>query len=229
MNYYNYFTEVEDHFRRARNSGMFMMSPLDWALVESWKDSGVPLDAVLRGIDRAFEKYHARRRRRGSTINSVAYCAQEVIRAARQKLQVRAVAAQRPRPGFEQAAVAKFLSERVAELRGLAAKESPGREVFAQTAATLEGLAADASAGKLDDLEGVEQRLTALEDRVVGVAAGALSESQLLALRRELDAQLKPYRRKMTSEHLSMLEQRFMRRRSLEELGLSRLSLFYVE
>ncbi len=228
MNYYNYFTEVEDHFRRARNSGMFIMSPLDWALVESWKDAGVPLDAVLRGIDSAFEKYHARRRR-GSTINSVAYCAQEVIRAARQKLQVRAVAAQRPRPGFEQAAVAKFLTERVAELRGLAAKESPGREVFAQTAATLEGLAAAAATGRLDDLEEVEQRLTALEDRVVGVAAGALSESQLLALRRELDAQLKPYRRKMTSEHLSMLEQRFMRRRSLEELGLSRLSLFYVE
>lgn len=228
MNYYNYFTEVEEHFQRARNSGMFMMSPLDWALVESWKDAGIPLDAVLRGIDRAFEKYHARRRR-ASTVNSVAYCAQEVIRAGRQKLQVRAVAAQRLPPGFEQAALAGFLQERVAELRELAAKDSPGRKVFEQTASTLESLAEDAVAGRLDDLEEVEQRLTALEDRVMGVAAGALSEERLLALRRELEAQLKPYRRKMTSQHISMLEQRFMRRRSLEELGLSRLSLFYVE
>ena len=83
MQYYNYFTEVEDRFRLARNSGMFMMSPLDWVLVESWKDAGVPLAAVLKGIDRAFEKYHAAKRRRFSTVNSVAYCTQEVLGAAR--------------------------------------------------------------------------------------------------------------------------------------------------
>jgi len=60
-NYFNYFTEVEDHFRVARGTGLFMMSTLDWALVESWKNAGVPLEAVLRGIDAAFEKWRARR------------------------------------------------------------------------------------------------------------------------------------------------------------------------
>ena len=55
-NYFNYFTEVEDHFRKARGTGLFLMSPIDWALVESWKNGGIPLEAVLRGIDASFEK-----------------------------------------------------------------------------------------------------------------------------------------------------------------------------
>src|SRR4029077_1142972 len=56
LNYFNYFTEIEEHFQRARGTSLFLLSPLDWALVESWKNSGVPLEAVLRGIDAAFEK-----------------------------------------------------------------------------------------------------------------------------------------------------------------------------
>ena len=56
-NYFNYFTEVEEHFQRARGSSLFLFSPLDWALIETWKDAGVPLEAVLRGIDVAFEKW----------------------------------------------------------------------------------------------------------------------------------------------------------------------------
>ena len=61
INYFNYFTETEEHFQRARGTSLFLLSPLDWALVESWKNSGVPLEAVLRGIDVAFEKWRARR------------------------------------------------------------------------------------------------------------------------------------------------------------------------
>ncbi len=36
-NYFNYFTEIEEHFQRARGTGLFLLSPLDWALIESWK------------------------------------------------------------------------------------------------------------------------------------------------------------------------------------------------
>lgn len=228
MNYFNYFTEVEEHFRNARNSGMFMMSPIDWALVETWKDAGIPLDAVLKGIDRAFEKYHARKRRL-STVNSVAYCTQEILRAARQVGQVRTVAAQRAPSGPGAPSLAAFFRERASELRRVAREGRTGSEVFNQTASTLEGLAGEADAGRLDNLEALEQRLTVLEDRVFGAATSALAEDQLLAARREFDAQLKPYRRKLRAEQIAMLERRFMRRRSLEELGLSRLSLFYAE
>ena len=227
MNYYNYFTEIEDHFRQARRSGMFMLSPLDWALIESWKDGGVPLEAVLRGIDRAFAKYHARRRRHG-TVNSVAYCTQEVLSAARDLAAAGTVPAQAVRPGLDADQLAEFFDKRLEELRGLAAKPSPGQEVFAGAISALSEMAAQARAGGLDDLEAAEQRLTVLEDRVVAAAMTAVSEEQLLAMRRDLDDQLKPYRRKMSAEQIGMMEQRFMRRRSLEQLGLSRLSLFYA-
>lgn len=227
-NYFNYFTEVEERFRQARDSSMFYLSPLDWALVETWKDSGIPLEAVLKGIDRAFEAYHARRRR-PTTVNSVAYCSQQVMRAAQENLQSVAVQAQAVPPGFEDAALEDFFLSRVRPLRRLAGRGGPGAEVFGQTADALERLDEDAAAGRLDDLEEVERRLTALEDRVVGVAAGALSQDQMLSMRRELDAQLKPYRRKLAAAEIVMLEQKFLRRRSMEELGIPRLSLFYVE
>ena len=58
-NYFNYFTEIEEHFQRRRGSGL-LLSTLDWALIETWKDSGIALEAVLRGIDSTFDRYDAR-------------------------------------------------------------------------------------------------------------------------------------------------------------------------
>ena len=80
-NYFNYFTEIEEHFQRARATGLFLLSPLDWALIESWKNSGIPLEAVLKGIDDAFEKWRSRKTKR-RLVNSLAYCAQAVLEAA---------------------------------------------------------------------------------------------------------------------------------------------------
>ena len=82
MNYFNYFTEIEEHFQRARGTSLFLLSPLDWALVESWKNSGVPLEAVLRGIDEAFEKWRARKVKT-QMVNSLAFCAQAVLTEAK--------------------------------------------------------------------------------------------------------------------------------------------------
>src|SRR3989442_458931 len=80
-NYFNYFTEVEEHFQRVRGTGLFLLSPLDWALIETWKDAGVPLEAVLRGIEAAFEKWRQRKNRR-QAVNSLAYCTQAVMAEA---------------------------------------------------------------------------------------------------------------------------------------------------
>ena len=82
MNYFNYFTEVEEHFQRARGTSLFLLSPLDWALLESWKNAGVPLEAVLRGIDEAFEKWRSRKVKT-QMVNSLAFCAQAVLTEAR--------------------------------------------------------------------------------------------------------------------------------------------------
>src|SRR5581483_10450173 len=79
-NYFNYFTEIEEHFQRRRGS-ILLLSTLDWALIETWKEAGVPLEAVLRGIDAAFDAYD-RQPRKTRKVNSLAFCSQEVLAAA---------------------------------------------------------------------------------------------------------------------------------------------------
>jgi hypothetical protein len=82
LNYFNYFTEIEDRFQQRRGS-ILLLSTLDWALIETWREAGIPLEAVLRGIDAAFDKYEARQKRaRMRRINGLAWCAQAVIEAA---------------------------------------------------------------------------------------------------------------------------------------------------
>src|SRR6266536_1694176 len=63
LNYFNYFTEVEDAFVRRRAKHLFL-SPMDWALIESWKELGIPLHIVLRGIEKAFDSWEAKPRKR---------------------------------------------------------------------------------------------------------------------------------------------------------------------
>src|ERR1051326_803245 len=75
LNYFNYFTEIEDAFIRRRGKHL-LLSPMDWALIESWKEMGVPLHVALRGIERAFDSYEARPRHR--SVKSLMYCQEEV-------------------------------------------------------------------------------------------------------------------------------------------------------
>src|ERR1700683_3286558 len=79
-NYFNYFTEIEEQFRRRRGGGL-LLTTLDWALIETWKDAGIPLEAALRGIDEAFDRYE-QRPSKTRKVNSLAYCAQAVLSAA---------------------------------------------------------------------------------------------------------------------------------------------------
>ncbi len=231
MNYFSYFTEVEERFQQARGSGLFLLSPLDWALLETWKESGVPLEAALAGIDRAFEKYH-KRKRKFRMVNSVAYCTQEVLEAAREMAQgdSRAEPAERAAgQGFEPARIAAYLTENAAQVRRAAAELSPGAaESLGETVSSLEQLAAAAAAGDMDELEAVEQRLTVMEERMLATAKQGLSEDDLLAIRREMDAALAPYRSKMQASQLDLLERQYQQRATLEKAGLPRLSLYYM-
>lgn len=217
MNYFNYFTETEEHFQRARGTSLFLLSPLDWALLESWKNSGVPLEAVLRGIDAAFEKWRGRKVKT-QMVNSLAFCAQAVLSEA----QIMAEGAPaRPR---QESAPPFTVDELRAYLEGNAAGLPAGYE---QIAASLGKLAAEADR-HYGDLEGLEQRLTVVEEKMIGAARAQQSEEQALESRRDLDRQLRPYRGKMTADQLSMLEKQYLERHLLEQSGLPRLSLFYM-
>ena len=81
-NYFNYFTEIEERFQQRRGA-FLLLSTLDWALIETWREAGIPLEAALRGIDAAFDKYESRQKRaRMQRINGLAWCAQAVMQAA---------------------------------------------------------------------------------------------------------------------------------------------------
>jgi hypothetical protein len=219
-NYFNYFTEVEEHFQKARGTCLFLLSSLDWALVESWKNSGVPLEAVLRGIDTAFEKWRGRKVKT-QMVNSLAFCAQAVMTEAQVMAGAVPSRVKESAPPFPIDDLRRFFAGNSEALRRI------GNPAFQEIAAALDRLA-----GELDrhfeNLEELERHLAALEDKMVAAARVAQTDEQLVAARRELDLQLRPYRGKMSTEQLAMLEKQYLERRLLEESGLPRLSLFYL-
>lgn len=219
-NYFNYFTEIEERFQKARGTSLFLMSPLDWALVETWKNAGVPLTAVLRGIDAAFEKWRSKKNRT-QMVNSLAYCSQAVLAEAQIMAGVAAPATSRKEQAapFSLEELEAYLRANVTELRKQAGYE--------EIAGAMERLAGEAQ-NVYRDLEDLERRLTALEDKMIAIARTRQTDEQILKARRELDLQLKPYRGKMTAEQLTMLEKQYLDRHLLESAGLPRLSLFYL-
>ncbi len=220
VNYFNYFTEIEEHFQRARGTGLFLMSPLDWALIESWKDSGVPLEAVLKGIDAAFEKWRSRKQKRRS-INSLAYCTQAVIEATQRTPASRERTGNTGEAPFTSDQLASYLNEAVAAIR-----QKP-EAAFGEIASALEAILQHVPE-HLANLEELERRLTALEEKLVAHVRTLQTDEDLYSLRVALDRELRPYRGKMTAEQLSMLEHRYLDTALLQRAHLPRLSLFYL-
>jgi len=221
-NYFNYFTEIEEHFQRTRGTGLFLVSPLDWALIETWKESGVPLAAVLRGIDEAFAKWRSRKSK-VQAINSLAYCAQAVLTAAQAMAGVAPAgpASKTISAPFEMEEIKSYLEGNAAALR------RPGDPVYDEIASVLDGLAADVEA-QASDLQQLDQRLTALEEKMLAVLRSRQDDEELFRARRELDRQLGPYRGKMTAEQIMLLEKKYLDQRLLDAAQLPRLSLFYI-
>ena len=219
-NYFNYFTEIETHFQQVRGTSLFLLSPIDWALIESWKNAGVPLEAVLRGIDIAFEKWRGRKKKT-QMVNSLTFCAQAVLTEAQIMAgTAKPSAARESAPPFPVDDLRAYLERNAAAVRAAGAD-------YAGVASALERLAAEVER-HYHDLENLERHLTVLEEKSIATARSRQSEEQLLDARRELDAQLRPYRSKMSAEHLALLEKQYLERSLLEKAGLPRLSLFYM-
>lgn len=239
LNYFNYFTEIEEHFWRKRGAHL-LVSPLDWAILETWQKSQIPLEAVLRGIDRAFESYaRSRRGAGGRPLKSLAYCADAVLEAAQEMQEASAgagpttaapAAAKEP---FSRDELMRFLDEHKEKLRACARKHSAGDshltkqlEEAAKALAEMQTLLD--SPAKLD-LEDFERRLTIIDEKLTAALNSAADSEALLAIRREMDRALAPYRRKMAAEQLAMIERQYIRKRLFENYGLPRLSLYYLK
>lgn len=221
FNYFNYFTEIEEHFQRARGTSLFLLSPLDWALIESWKNSGVPLEAVLRGIDLAFEKWRAKRSR-VQMVNSIAYCTQAVIAEAQRMADGGPTPAMPPQASpFEAGELRRYIEANAEAIR------RGGCPEFQPVADSLDQIAAESQLSA--DLETLEQRLTVLEQRLIAIARSRQSDQQALKARQDLESHLRPWRSKMTGPQIAMLQTQFLDRATLEAAGLPRLSLFYLK
>lgn len=228
QNYFNYFTEIEERFQQRRGS-ILLLSTLDWALIETWREAGIPLEAVLRGIDDAFDKYDARKARaRMRSINGLAWCAQAVMEAT-EALKEASVGTQpesgatETAPGFEKERIAAHLNDCAAQLERTSLSGLPN-EVAQQTAMRLRELASAAPW----NLEALERNLTVMEEKLVSALNATASEADLLALREESARELAPYRGRMKIEQIRQVEQQFLRKRLLEKYDLPRLSLFYM-
>ncbi len=235
-NYFNYFTEIEEHFQR-RWGGILRLSPLDWVLMETWRDAGIPLEAVLRGIDVTFEHYE-RRPSKTRKINGLGFCSQEILAAA-EDMKEAAVGtaagdpAPAPKPsagqGFEPEVVAPFLRRNADLLEAAKLPEGGGVSALAlQAAKTLRHLAEEIEKKPAARLEDLERRLTVLEEKLFAMLLASTPDEEIVTVRAEADRDLAPYRRKMSAAQIDQLQKQYVHKRLLEKFGLPRLSLFYL-
>ncbi|HEX4581178.1 MAG TPA: hypothetical protein VH139_03915 [Acidobacteriaceae bacterium] len=222
QNYVNYFTEIEEHFQRRRGS-ILLLSTLDWALIETWREAGVPLAAVLRGIDAAFDKYEARKTKaRMRKVNGLAWCAQAVMEAleAMQEAAVGGQPIQTEAAGLERDRIAQHLDTAAAKFANAAAAVPPLREI----AERLEHLAQQSLPN-----EALENRLSALEEKLFALLLTDSPAEELEQMREQAARELAPYRSRMQVLQIRQIEQQFLRRRLLERYSLPRISLFYMQ
>lgn len=232
-NYFNYFTEIEERFQRRRGA-LLLLSTLDWALIETWREAGIPLEAALRGIDAAFDKYEARQKRaRMQRINGLAWCAQAVMQAALEMSEASAGSAASSvataESGFEHERVAAHL---IAAAEALDAAEVAAEACHA-TAARLREMAAEVTAARGEkpaavDLEALERSLMVLEGKLYAALNVAAPEELLLGLSEHADRELAPYRSRMGAVQMRQVKEQFVHKQLLASYNLPRLSLFYM-
>jgi hypothetical protein len=235
-NYFNYFTEIEEHFQR-RWGAPLLLSTLDWMLMETWKDAGIPLEAVLRGIDATFEHHEQRPSGKTRKTNGLGFCVQEVLTAAEEMKEAAVGAAntdsQSHRPsGFQASEISAFLRRNAEQLDDAKLPEAKGinaTPLARETASTLREIADELDSNQsLPRLEDLERRLTVAEEKLFAVLLAATPDELIVGVRAEADRELAPYRRKMPSAQIEQLQKQFVHKRLLEKHGIPRLSLFYM-
>ncbi len=243
QNYFNYFTEIEEHFQRRRGS-LLLLSTLDWALIETWREAGIPIEVVLRGIDEAFDKHEARQRsqpgRRIRQVNGLAWCAQAVMEAAEKQKEAAIGAA----PSVANQADAGFEAQRISDHLESAAQALDASSIsleashqgwaaaLAAIALRLRDLASELTTASSTlpplNLEELERQLSVLEEKLFAALTTHVPEEILVQFKGEAARDLAAYRSRMGAVQLRQIEQQFVHKRLLEHYKLPRLSLFYM-
>jgi hypothetical protein len=201
LNYFNYFTEIERFYQSKRES-FTLLSTLDWVLIENWKEQGIPLELVLKGMDRAFSR--AKRK-----INSLAYCVKAVEEVCEEQKELTIEAPQLP--DFEQDEVSAYV-------RKLADQVQPFDNRIADSIRQV----------SVADLRRAEEELSALEEKLIARLKVETDDRTMIELKRSVESELNPFRSTMTAAQLAMVELQLWRRKLLEKYALPRLSMFYL-
>jgi hypothetical protein len=202
--------------------------------METWKEAGIPLEAVLRGIDVTFDNYE-RRPSKTRKINGLAWCSQEILAAA-EDMKDAATGAQRATanavPGMDHKEIAAFFTRNAADLCELEQRSPAGpvRNALHECSESLEHLAKSEQARESGSpqLDELERTLTILEEKLLAALTVAASESELVSLRAEADREIAPYRNKMPGFQIEQLRKQFVHKKLFEKAKISRLSLFYM-
>lgn len=247
LNYFNYFTEVEEEFVRRRGKHM-LISNLDWALVESWKNAGIPLHIVLRAINEAFDGYDARAQKYRK-VNTIFYCQQQVestfaeYRLAQVGGEPAAGRSEREQasgagPSDEHEAFAKdvlfgFLARCDDELCAAASRAAASyrtglEDTIDRARARLKEITAEVEASPRVNAEALERDLDGIDRMVLEGVRESLGEDELKKLRAEAESHLRSYRKKMDKAIYEQTVQNFIARRLREMNNIPRMSLFYL-
>jgi hypothetical protein len=223
---FNYFSDIEEHFCRRRGS-VLVVSPLDWALMETWKEAGLPLEAVLRGIDATFEKYE-RRPTKTRKINSLGYCTQEVLGAAEEMKEAAVGTTREPEAaGVELDSIRAYLQRNAADL-DKAKVPANAETVVREDARVLRELAESLSSAPAPSAEDIERRMAVMEEKLFAVLLAATDDDTLVAIRAQADREIAAFRGKMAAPQIEQLLKQYTNKRLLEKCNLPRLSLFYM-
>jgi len=238
MNYFNYFTEIEDAFVRRRGKHLFL-SPMDWALMETWKETGIPLHIVLRGVERSFDSFEAKPRKR--SVKSLLYCQEEVEAQYAEWLESRVGAnpttekssADDSKTPFNSTAVRDHLNlsrKTLVELAGARQRNINDEftEALTRAIGLLDAIKEDFESGHTTDTRKLEDSLTGLERMLNQALLSAVSTTELDTAKKELQAQLKPYRSHMEKSVYNQTVENLLLKRLREQFGIPRLSLFYL-
>lgn len=249
MNYYNYFTEIEETFIRRRGRNL-LLSPLDWALIENWQEREIPLHVILRAIENVFDGFDKQPSRKRS-VKSLFYCKEEIEAQYSEWLEMQTGAtAQMQSPNSAEVQGTKFkVQSHIAQNTNSAKNDffsADSIEIHLENAATdLQSAKAAAKGDVLETLERVlnrldelkrdisnaeklEQSLEKLDSLIDESLLNSTAPETLSALKSETEKNLVSYKTKMETEVYQRTFELMLLKRLREIAGIPRLSLFYL-
>lgn len=200
-----------------------LVSPLDWSLIETWKDQGIPLHIVLRGIDRSFE--NAEKSGRKTPPTTLSYCHGAVMEAFSEFQESRI--GKSP----DQEDQTEFSEGEKSRVIGLLERLQSGlREVeegadIGSAGDRIHELKSELQQADVWNAAEVDRELGAVAQDLVATFREQLDQEILKKIEDEIRSSLKVYRKRVSKEIYGQLFEKQLRQRILELFGLPDFTL----